>query len=162
MACGKVAITFFAWGKVDNINFACHGMRQGRDQIFCMRWGRQHKFCMPWYADRILYTRRGRQHKFCIPWHTARSWKQILYTYLITCERTMFDLSFRVFDCPNFCLSFSWLETNTHPGVNFYHVLIGRELWGREVRKTNQIAPPVMDGALYWQKIKIHGFDWLS
>ena len=39
---------------------------------------------------------------------------------------------------------------------------LGRELWGWEVRKTNQIAPPGMDGALYWQKIRTHGFDWLS
>ena len=122
MTCDKVTIAFFTWVEAGNTNFACHAMRQGCDHIFCMRW--------------------GRQHKFRIPWHAARSWKQILYAYLITCERTMFDLSFRVFDCPNFCLSFSWLETNTHPGVNFYHVLIGRELWGWEVRKTNQIAPP--------------------
>ena len=42
------------------------------------------------------------------------------------------------------------------------HILIGRQLRGWEGRKTNQIAPPKWAGALYWQKIKIHGFDWLS
>ena len=53
-------------------------------------------------------------------------------------------------------------ESNNHPGVIFSHVLIGRESCGWEVRTTNQIAPPGMDAALYWQKIRTHGFDWLS
>ena len=53
-------------------------------------------------------------------------------------------------------------DSNTHPGVSFSHVLIGRDLWGWEVQETNQIAPPGMDETFYWQKLQTHGFDWLS
>ena len=85
----------------------------------------------------------ARQHKFCMPWHVTRSRKQILYVYLITCERTMFVLSRSCIWLPKFLLSFSWLETSEYsPRGKFYHVLIGRQLWGWEVRKTNRIAPP--------------------
>ena len=61
-------------------------------------------------------------------------------------------------------LSFSfpstWIETNTHPGVNFY-LLVDIYEAGKVARPIG--SPPLgMDGDPDWQKIRTHGFDWLN